>query len=389
MSERSRPNSGLLGGMVQLAGSSDGAPTPQTQRAKTFVQQKKTIYPVHEKLHDYLRKYHRATDIELTYDSLMQFNNAYPLEDEDGNDTLWRVVAYEPVIMRELNEKLTRAYAKMKTEGDISVIENLAVERIDYCEFGNSHPFRIRIVNRFNDNYDHFYVKQADTSRIYGLELEHLLSPNRITYLVRENTLFEEHIAGVPGDQFIENYFKRKSLNKVRIAKEFIKFNERCFVRLLGDMRCYNYVVDITPDFEGEQYRVRSIDFDQQCYEGQLNVYCPHRYDNNQPVVDLCAQYINPATVRQYQVEERVLIARRYRAVAARVRHIIDCMRYAPCSSYNKVQELVEGLNEYHGVDRFTGCQNMAEILERQLDMSLAVARRNVRTMNERNIGRL
>jgi hypothetical protein len=54
--------------------------------------------------------------------------------------------------------------------------------RIDYCTFGNSNPFRIRIVNRFNDNYDHYYVKTEDASRIYGLELEHILSPNRITF---------------------------------------------------------------------------------------------------------------------------------------------------------------------------------------------------------------
>jgi len=38
--------------------------------------------------------------------------------------------------------------------------------------------------------------------------------------------------------------------NKIRFAKEFVKFNERCFVRLLGDMRSYNFVVDITPDIE-------------------------------------------------------------------------------------------------------------------------------------------
>ena len=115
---------------------------------------------------------------------------------------------------------------------------------------------RIRVTNLFNDNSDYFYVKQADASRIYGLELEHILSPNRINYLVNGNTLIEEHIAGVPGDVFLREYINQPGLNKVRVAKEFTKFSERSFIRLLGDMRSVNYVVDITPDFEEVQYRV-------------------------------------------------------------------------------------------------------------------------------------
>src|SRR3546814_15269406 len=105
---------------------------------------------------------------------------------------------------------------------------------------------------------------------MYGLELEHILSPNRIVYFTDENTLIEEHIAGIPGDMFIRDYLNDNSFNQTRIAKEFIKFNERCFIRLLGDMRSYNYVIDITPDFEASQFRARPIDFDQQSYDGRL-----------------------------------------------------------------------------------------------------------------------
>ena len=65
----------------------------------------------------------------------------------------------------------------------------------------------------------------------------------------------------------------RDSLNALRFCKEFVKFNERCFVRLLGDMHSSNFVVDITPDFEEIYYRICSIDFDQQSYEGKKAVY--------------------------------------------------------------------------------------------------------------------
>ena len=61
----------------------------------------------------------------------------------------------------------------------------------------------------------------------------------------------------------------------------YVKFNERCFARLLGDMRSYNFVIDITPDIEDYQYRLRAIDFDQQSYEGRKNLYLPQFYKEN------------------------------------------------------------------------------------------------------------
>ena len=64
--------------------------------------------------------------------------------------------------------------------------------------------------------------------------------PQRNQLSADRETLVEEHIIGVPGDDFIDNFLEREDLNEVRLAKEFIKFNERCFVRLLGDMRAYN-----------------------------------------------------------------------------------------------------------------------------------------------------
>ena len=41
-------------------------------------------------------------------------------------------------------------------------------------------------------------------------------------------------------------------------------------MRLLGDMRSYNYVIVPVHDFDHVVYKIRSIDFDQQSYEGSL-----------------------------------------------------------------------------------------------------------------------
>jgi hypothetical protein len=185
------------------------------------------------------------------------------------------------------------------------------------------------------------------------LEFEHLLSPNRINYLAHSGTLVEEHIAGIPGDIFIRDHLDRSDVNKVRIAKEFVKFSERCYIRLLGDMRSYNFVIDITPDFEDVQYRVRAIDFDQQSYEGRRSLYLPQFFKENNPIVWLCSKWLNLPTMKQYQEEERSLIARRYTSEIDRLRHLITCMKKDRAEPFDKVVQLRQELGEFHQTTRF------------------------------------
>ena len=241
------------------------------------------------------------------------------------------------------------------------------MSRVDYCTFGNTNPFRVQIKNQLNDNYDYFYVKRADASRIYGLELEHILSPSRINYLVDGETLIEEHIAGIPGDVFIKEYLHRPNTNLVRIAKEFVKFNERCFIRLLGDMRSYNYVIDVTPDFEDEQYRVRSIDFDQQSYEGRKVMYLPQFFKDNNKVVELVLKLLNPQTVQQYLSEERTLLYHRLKLARYRLKDLIDIMRTDTISTPEKIEQLKKELAEHHQSDEFLRCNNMGDLVRLNL----------------------
>jgi len=331
------------------------------------ISRKKPAFPITAALRDYLRTYDRAAPLPVAYADLKRFSGSFPLLDRTGHDTLWQTVHYEPQTLRELSEGLAQVYALLKTAGDLSFTQHLVADRVDYCEFGNSKPFRVRIVNLFNDNYDYFYVKQADASRLYGLELEHLLSPNSLTYLVSGDTLIEEHIVGIPGDDFIRQRLSQPHLNQVRIAKEFVKFNERCFVRLLGDMRAYNYVVAVTPDFEDEQYRVRAIDFDQQSYEGRRVMYLPQFFKDNAAVVELCARLLKPETLRQYQTEERALMARRARAERHRLKALLDVMRAHDLAPPGKVAQLKAELNRYHRTDAFTKCDGMGDVVRQHL----------------------
>jgi hypothetical protein len=337
-----------------------------------MISRRKEKYPVSPSLMQYLHHFGRRADIPVVYDDLLRFTASMPYENPSGQETLWLTVAYEPSVMAELQPKLTRLYAMLKIGGDLSRTEHLAVERVDFGDFGNSRPFRIRIINRFNGNTDHYYVKYADASRVYGLELEHLLSPFRINYLVRENTLIEEHIAGIPGDNFIATYLEREDVNKVRIAKEFVKFAERCYLRLLGDMRAVNYIVDITPDFEEVQYRVRPIDFDQQCYEKRLEVYRPHLFPDNKPVDDLVREHLNVPTIVQYRQEERSQTARRIQAESRRYTALLSTMRKTPIAPQDHVEQLATELDAYHECKDFTGAASMADLVVRHLQRLLA-----------------
>jgi len=349
------------------------APRPDPPHRYVRISRRKVFYPVGPEVSAFLAEFGRSFEFPPVYEQLCEFTGLYPCHAPDGSDSLWKTVSYDPARTEDLNRVLGRIYAQLKT-GREDTVEHLYVERVDYCEFGNSKPFRIRIVNHFNDNYDHFYVKVPDASRIFGLELEHALSPNRINYLVHRNSLIEEHIAGIPGDTFIRDHLDdHRHLNRVRVAKEFVKFTERSFVRLLGDMRTYNYVVDITPDFEEAQFRVRAIDFDQQSYEGDLRIYQPQFFKENAEVVKLCADVLNYTTMQQYQLEERTLIARRLRVEHQRLDALFRAMRTQPLSSEEKVDQLRASLTEHHHqAAPFRHCRTMAELVEANLEHVLS-----------------
>jgi hypothetical protein len=307
----------------------------------------------------------------LSYNDLTRYYNTIPLYDSNNKDTLWITVYYHQDDMNTIYEGLKKIYAILKASGDLSVMEHLFIDRIDLCIYGNTKPFRIRIVNKMNDNFDYFYVKIADSSRVYGLELEHVLSPNRINYFVDGDTLIEEHIVGIPGDMFIQQYLHDKKINKIRLAKEFVKFNERCFVRLLGDMHSSNFVIEMTPDFEEVHYRIRAIDFDQQSYEGRKIIYMPQYFTQNNPIIQVGLEVLTPESVIQYQKEERSMIAMRLKAAKYRIKELGDAVMQDEISLPEHIEKLKEELAFHYKDKEFLSCKNMGSIVRTSLRMLL------------------
>jgi hypothetical protein len=329
---------------------------------------KKPTFPVGDGLRGYLHTYKRERDLPVSYERLRGFTEVIPLTDSDGKPTLWDTVIYDGNEMRSLNEALKEVYALLKVDGDMSVVQHLYADRVDFCTFGNSTPFRVRIVNAYNDNQDYFYVKKADASRVYGLELEHLLSPNRLNFITHGGTLVEEHIPGVPGDIFINRWLHRPDLSPVRVAKELVKFNERCFVRLLGDMRSYNFVFVVTPDFEDFQLRVRAMDFDQQSYNGRRNFYRPQFFKENAPLALFCSRHLRLETANQYLREEQTLMLQRASLAAARLGLLLGEMERDPISPPEKVHSLRESLAEHYGRNEYLRCGSMGALVRENLE---------------------
>ncbi|OSY89042.1 hypothetical protein WH52_05115 [Tenacibaculum holothuriorum] len=333
-----------------------------------LMSQKKPAFPVTEELNSYLIKHSRNIKIPVFYEDLLRFQGSVTVYDNNDNDTLWIRVYYSEFERQEIDLSLKKVYTILHSNGNEDTIQYLNIDAVDYCTFGNSKPFRIKVRNILNDNYTYFYVKKTDASRIYGLELEHMLSPYNLNYLVYKNTLIEEHIAGIPGDVFIkDNLPNCSALEKAQIAKEFVKFNERCMIRLLGDMRSYNYVIVPTHDFDNVVYKIRAIDFDQQCFEGKFKVYYPQFFKENITMVQLVGEKLSSPSIEQYKLEERSIVAKRILSSEKRITELVSCMKNDVISTEKNIDLLKQQIFDFTKDIPFKKSDNMGEILENAL----------------------
>ena len=334
-----------------------------------LMSKKKPAYPVNERLDRYLDHYNRKIEIPIFYEDLLRFSGSVVVYDANEEDTLWVRTYFSEFEREEIDLSLKKVYSILHSDGSDSIIQFLNIDAVDYCTFGNSKPFRIKVRNILNDNFTYFYVKKTDASRVYGLELEHMLSPYNLNFLVYKDTLIEEHIAGIPGDVFIKEMLpKCTKSEKAQLAKEFVKFNERCMIRLLGDMRSYNYVIVPTHDFDHVVYKIRAIDFDQQCFEGKLKVYRPQFFKENYVMVKLVSETLQKSSVDQYKIEERSIVAKRIISSEDRIEELIDICREDNISIEENIGALGKEIFDYTLDTNFKNSKTMGEILTLALD---------------------
>jgi hypothetical protein len=328
-----------------------------------LISRKKRVYPPSDGLRDYLEAYGRMVTLPIHFEELGRYQETVSVYDKHGRDTLWETVLYGGVDRERISKSLVATYADLKVMGDMSLMKHLVTERVDVCTWGNTKPYRVRILNTLNENFDYFYIKKADASRIYGLELEHILAPSRIEFLCDGDTVVEQHVSGIPARDFIKDYLTDSKLDEVRLAKEFVKFNERCLLRLLGDMHAGNFVVDITPDFDETVYSLRAIDFDQQSYDGRCHVYLPQYYKVNNPLVFLSMRCMTEETYAQYRNEERTLMGYRAKVEKDRLEALLESMCEESLAPRDNVLHLRADLAAYHNDQRFASAESMGDLV--------------------------
>ena len=335
---------------------------------KKLISKKKPFFNISEKLEDFLKTHDRWIDDVISYDDLLRFSDSINLYDKKNKDTLWVRLIFNESEREEIDNNLKIIYTLLHSDGNPSSIPYLSIDSVDYCTFGNSKPFRVKIRNIVNDNFTYFYVKKTDASRVYGIEFEHMLSPRNLNFLVNHSSLVEEHIAGIPGDIFIQDYLPKCSeVQKAQIAKEYVKFNERCMIRLLGDMRSYNYVVIPIHDFDQVIYKIRAIDFDQQSYEGKFSVYRPQFFKENRAMMDIVRAKLKTDSITQYKIEERSTISRRLIISDERMKLLLAIMKDDTVSLKENVISLKKEIFRFTNENSFLECESMGDLMEKTL----------------------
>lgn len=312
----------------------------------------KELHPVSEGLREYLIQRQLERSVPLTYRDLHHYRYTDAIRDLQGKHTHWeRVIYYEADYA--VIEKQMRTCWHVLT--GTSMLELCS---IDYCEYANSMPFRINILLE-DQSETCFYIKSADASRVYGMELDRLLSDHSLTYLVAGQTLFETHIQGQPVDEWMVAAEGNREAEKAA-AEAFIRFSTYCLTRLLGDMRCYNFV------YSGDGFR--AIDFDQQSYEGRLHMYWPPFYKENLTLLNWVNQYLPEPEIQKIKAAELHRIAEQMRANEQPLLALLRQMASDELSENYRIIQLKNDLNEYHHTQLFSECSSMGELLSAHLN---------------------
>ena len=333
------------------------------------ISKKKPSFKISKNFENYLKEHNRFQKIPIEYSDLRRYTGSVELFDRNDENTLWHRVFYNDSERTEIDQNLKLVYNLLYSDGSSSNLDDLEIDSVDFCTFGNSNPFRIKVKNKLNDNFTYYYIKVADSSRIYGLELEHITSPNNLNYIYYNETLIEEHISGIPGDYFFKNQISDCSESeKSQIAKEFVKFSERCMIRLLGDMRSYNYVIVPIHDFDQVIYKIRAIDFDQLSYEGEFSLYRPQLFKDNEPIIDLVKNKLLVESINQYKIEERAIVVKRLLGSKNKIESLIESMKFDKISSDEKVNKLTQQIYFLTKDNSFKNLKSMGEVLEKSFN---------------------
>lgn len=117
-------------------------------------------------------------------------------------------------------------------------------------------------------------------------------------------------------------------------------------------------------DFDQVIYRIRPIDFDQQTYEGNLKVYLPQYFKENNQMVTMVMEKLKPSSIEQYRKEVRSQIVKRVTSSKTRFDELISIMKKDNIAPEANVSELKTALQKLTYDVNFKYCKSMGDIIE-------------------------
>ena len=105
---------------------------------------KKPSYPIGSELSRYLISHSRSSPLPIAYGDLLRHDGLMAQRDAEGKETLWTTVMLKPSEIEETHERLVELYQILIADG--RKLQHLGVASIDFCGYGNSQPFRIKIL---------------------------------------------------------------------------------------------------------------------------------------------------------------------------------------------------------------------------------------------------
>ena len=137
-----------------------------------------------------------------------------------------------------------------------------------------------------------------------------------------------------------------------------------------------------THDFDQVVYKIRAIDFDQQSYEGKINIYRPQFFKENMVMVNLVSECFQKLSIDQYKIEERSIMARRLKSYHDRIEHLLAAMVVDVISTKENIESLKFKIYEYTLDVKFKRCKSMGQIIKN----ALAYVLRNYENVNPVNL---
>lgn len=120
--------------------------------------------------------------------------------------------------------------------------------------------------------------------------------------------------------------------------------------------------------FDQVVYKIRAIDFDQQCYEGKFKVYRPQFFKENYPMVEIVKNKLTANSVDQYKIEERSIVARRIISSGVRLQNLVTIMQQDRLTREDYLNNLCKEIYKFTKDKAFLEAKNVGDVMEASFD---------------------